>query len=398
MNVLVLTSCYPVAHSPADGIFVRTQCEALAAAGAAVTVVAPRPWVPPGLAALSPRWATYRATPTYYELNGIPVHRPRHLAPPRSDLWMPVDRQYARAARRALRTQPDLVHAHFAYPGGVAGVRLAEDWNVPVVLTLHGDDVNVHPQEYPRLSRALEFGVRRSDGVIAVSEALADRTRELTGRRPLFAPIGINMDVFAAARDKLEARRALGLPADRRILLHLGRLVPEKGIAELLLAFDRLGEPAGLGLFVGGGPMVPAIAARRDCLAVGVQPNEKVPLYLRAADVLVLPSYSEGMPTVLVEAGACGLPIVATAVGGIPELLGPDRGWLVPPRDVAALAAALRSALHDTAAAGARAARLRDHVLARYDARRNARSLLEEYRRLIAERARRGGAGGGPCT
>ncbi len=399
MNVLTITSCYPVEHSPADGIFVRSQCEALAAAGATVTVFSPRPWVPPGFQWLSDKWRTYRSTPTFYRLNDIPVHRPRYLSPPRSDLWMPVHRQYVRAAAGAVEP-PDIIHAHFAYPGGVAGVQLAARWNVPLVLTLHGDDVHVHPEKYGRLRRALLYGVTNADMVVAVSEALADRTAQLTRRRPTVAPIGINLGVFTPSCTQAEARRTLGLPADRWIVLHLGRLVEEKGIRDLLAALTTMNAFGGLGVFVGQGPLTDAVRAAPGCMVTGVQPNERVPLFLRAADVFVLPSYSEGMPTVLVEAGAAGLPVVATAVGGIPELLGRDRGLLVPPRDARALAAAMLEVQRDPAGAKARAAHLKARVLDVYDVGRNASALMSSYADLIRARAprHRTGRRGRSCT
>ncbi len=388
MNILELTSCYPVEHSPSDGIFVRSQSEALMRAGASVTVFAPRPWVPPGFAALSAKWRTYRDTPEFYTLNGIPVHRPRHFAPPRSDLWMPVHWQYMRLAEREMKIRPDVIHAHFAYPGGVAGVLLARRWGVPVVVTLHGDDVHTHPMRYPRLRRALMYGSTHADEVIGVSEALADCARGLTGRRPRVAPIGINMNVFAGAGNRAEARRALGLEPGKKILLHLGRLVPEKGISDLLLTLDALRDPACLSLFVGAGPMAGLVGSRSDCRVLGVQPNERVPLFLQAADLIVLPSHSEGMPTVLIEAGAAGLPVVATGVGGIPELLGGGRGWLVPPRDVKALAVAIRSVLNNPAEAAARSERLKAYVLERYDVNRNARALLTLFETLVSRKGK----------
>lgn len=384
INVLTLTSCYPVAHSPSDGIFVRSQCEALQAAGAAVTVLAPRPWTPPGFQWLSAKWRTYRNTPTRYELNGIPVYRPRHLAFPRADLWMPVHWQYVRAAHKTLSAPPDIIHAHFAYPGGVAGVELARRWNIPLVLTLHGDDVNVHPARYPRLRRALVAGATQADLVIAVSEALAGRTAELTGCRPMVAPIGVNLDVFAPRLSRQEARHALGLPAEAKVILHLGRLVEEKGIVDLLTALATFPNDRCLGLFVGQGPLATVVRATPGCTVAGVQPNERVPLYMLAADLFVLPSYSEGMPTVLIEAGAIGLPVVATAVGGIPELLTGGRGWLVPPKNSAALAEAMRSALSTPGEATRRALRLRQFVQDKYNVQRNAHHLLAMYQLLAA--------------
>jgi teichuronic acid biosynthesis glycosyltransferase TuaC len=105
---------------------------------------------------------------------------------------------------------------------------------------------------------------------------------------------------------------------------------------------------------------------------------------MSAADVLVLPSYSEGLPTVLVEAGSLGLPVIASSVGGIPELLGADRGTTLVDASAAGVAAALTRFAHDRPAAEAAAARLRDFVLREYDVDTNAARLLERYRAILA--------------
>jgi teichuronic acid biosynthesis glycosyltransferase TuaC len=296
---------------------------------------------------------------------------------------MPVHRQYVRAASKLISPRPDIIHAHFSYPGGIAGIRLSHLWKMPVVLTLHGDDVNVHPIQYPRLHRALLSSVTQANTVIAVSEALAERTASLTGRRPEVAPIGINLQLFAPTCSQQEARCALGLPREGWIVLHLGRLVEEKGIRNLLTAMSALRESKCHGLFVGLGPLAATVRATPGCSVVGVQPNERVPLFLRAADVFVLPSYSEGMPTVLVEAGAAGLPVIATAVGGIPELLHDERGWVVPPKDTVALGEAMRTVLRHPAEAARRAERLRKYVQDHYDVRTNAERLMSAYRNCI---------------
>ena len=135
-----------------------------------------------------------------------------------------------------------------------------------------------------------------------------------------------------------------------------------------------------LAVFVGDGPLRAEVERSLHALAAGPRPNAEVATYLAAADLFVLPSYSEGMPTVLVEAGAVGLPIVATTVGGIPELLaGGDRGVLVPPRDVAGLVEGIQRALADPAATERRSLKLREWVRERYDADRNAAVLIEKY-------------------
>jgi teichuronic acid biosynthesis glycosyltransferase TuaC len=113
---------------------------------------------------------------------------------------------------------------------------------------------------------------------------------------------------------------------------------------------------------------------------------------MSAADVLVLPSYSEGLPTVLVEAGSLGLPVIASAVGGIPELLGNDRGTTLPDVSRASIAAALTRFLDDRSAAEAAAARLREFVVRDYDVDTNAARLVARYRSIAAGFP--GGAGG----
>jgi teichuronic acid biosynthesis glycosyltransferase TuaC len=108
---------------------------------------------------------------------------------------------------------------------------------------------------------------------------------------------------------------------------------------------------------------------------------------MAAANLFVLPSYSEGMPTVLVEAAAARLPVASTPVGGIPQLLGSDRGLLFPPRSPTAVAGAIAAVLDDPAGARARAARLLAFVREEYDVDHNARSLVGLYEELSEGRA-----------
>jgi teichuronic acid biosynthesis glycosyltransferase TuaC len=126
-----------------------------------------------------------------------------------------------------------------------------------------------------------------------------------------------------------------------------------------------------------------AISSAPRTRCVGRIPHAKVPMYMRAADVLVLPSFSEGMPTVLVEAGAAALPVVATAVGGIGELLSDGRGLLIPPDSVAALVTALETVLADPGSAMERAGRLKEYVGRNYDVEENARTMMRIYESLL---------------
>ena len=167
---------------------------------------------------------------------------------------------------------------------------------------------------------------------------------------------GIDKTVFLPG-DQTAARALLGLPASRRCILYIGNLKRDKGVFDLLQAFGRLAsEVPQVDLeFVGTGPaarelaesIVAAGLATRVRLR-GARPYAEMPQWLAACDVLCLPSHAEGVPNVVVEAQASGRPVVASAVGGVPEVLRAGAGLLVPARDVDALARALMETLNST--------------------------------------------------
>jgi teichuronic acid biosynthesis glycosyltransferase TuaC len=289
------------------------------------------------------------------------------------------------AVRRALVEKPDVVHSHYAYPYGLVGLRVARALNVPSVLTLHGSDINTLPEESRRSRQCVQKVLRQTDAVIAVSQALAERAARL-GRRPEVIPIGIDLSRFERGPAKREARKLLGLPTDARIVLYVGNLVIQKGIREFVSAVDRYPDEKVFGVLVGDGPLRTEMAVNGRCRMVGVEPNERIAVYMSAADVFLLPSYSEGMPTVLVEAGAAGLPVVATAAGGIPELLNEGRGVVVAPRSVEETLRGLTVVFGDSVAASQRASRLREHVYCRYDAKRNAGAIVRLYETLLRDK------------
>lgn len=368
-----------------EGHFHRTQAEALARSGVEVEVVGPLPWVPPGLERFSATWERYKATAETYVMGGCRILRPRYVQWPQADVWGWPHRSMTHAALKCIRQPPDVIHAHFAYPCGLAGADLGRRWHIPCVLTLHGSDVNRYPAINPLTKRRFQWAVRRSDLVLAVSQALAKRTEQLTDRRPQVRPIGINLRLYKQLPDRREAREKLGLPTERPILLFVGHLLPAKGVHELLEALRAPFLKDVLGVFVGEGPLRAEIQQSPAVRAEGPQPNEKIPLYLAAADLFVLPSHSEGMPTVLIEAGAAGVPVIATSVGGIPELLAEERGVLIPPHRPDALACAIAEVLKDRDSGRVRAERLRCYVWQYYDVDANARALVRTYRELLHE-------------
>jgi len=281
-----------------------------------------------------------------------------------------------------------LIHGHYSVTG-LAAWHLAERTGLPFVLTFHGSDMNSWPDEYPERVADLRSAVGRAGAVFAVSEALAKRVHDVTGVTPVHLPLGSDhRSLVAGAMPRADARALLGLSMDAVVVLFVGNLKPTKGVRELADAILSVGRPF-VGVIVGSGSeqgyglddaRAPGLLEYR-----GPQAHEDVIRYMSAADVLVLPSHTEGLPTVLVEAGSLGLPVIASAVGGIPELLGPDRGAILPEVSPESIAAALTHFADHRGEAETAAGRLRELVLRDYDVDTNAARLLEWYRSVAAD-------------
>lgn len=388
LRALWVTRNYPHLADPVSGVFFRTQARALSRASVQVDVVAPVPYSPRVLWPLSERWRVYGQAPRSDHDEGVRVVRPRYLATP-NQLVSGVPHVFmGHAVHGAIRSRTmDVVHGHYPFPEGIVALRIGRERGVPVVLTLHGSDVNVFPDVNPRARRHFERAVRGADRVLAVSDALATRTEALTGVRPMAAPIGVDLRPFEHLPGRREARELVGLPDDRFIVLFVGHLQETKGVRELLEALAREGLDDVWAVFVGAGPLAAEVRAAPRTWSTGVVPNDRIPTYLAAADVLALPSHREGTPTVVVEAGAAGTPVVASDVGGTRALLENGRGYLVPPHDVPALASALRRAHGDAAATRERGAALKRYVWDHHSADVGARLLRDLYRQLRASKS-----------
>jgi teichuronic acid biosynthesis glycosyltransferase TuaC len=380
----MITEGYPCEATKSVGTFYRNQTEALVRRGVEVEVVSPVHAVPPGLEFISSRAHTYKRIPKEYKVGGVFVHRPRYFRLTRNSLTDSVIRSYARCALEVIKSRPDIVHAHYGVPYGNAALILSKKWKVPSVLTLHGSDVNILPDMNEKTLRWFNQSVKENQAVIAVSKALADRTERIASRRPFVMPTGINLKIFSHLPSKYESRNLLGLPRDRKILLFVGNLLHSKGITELIQASIVLEKKGVSCVLVGDGPLAVEAARIPSVIIAGAISNNEVPLYMAAADLFILPSYREGLPTVLVEAGASYLPVIATKVGGNAELLAEDRGLLIEERSVDSIVNAAMDSLNDYTGAMERATKLRRYIETFYDVDKNACELLTLYKKLIA--------------
>lgn len=357
MRVLIVTKLFPNAREPAASPFNRQQFAALARL-CDVEVLASIPWFP-GARHLG-RWSAAGrlvAVPAQETIDELEVRHPRFLYLPRVPGHAFDGALYAASLLPHLlrrRGRFDVILGSWAYPDGAAVVALARMLRVPSVVKLHGTDINVVArQPVPRLQ--LRWALPRADRVLAVSAPLAEAARRLgvpSARLEVLAN-GVDRDLFCP-RDRAEARRALGYAGDtRRWAVCVGRLELTKGVLDLLEAFGRLaGDRDDVRLvMVGDG------RARAACQAAAAPLGDRVVLapacplaevsrWMAAADAVVMPSWNEGTPNVLLEALASGRRVVATSVGGVPDIVTSDElGELVPPHAPAALVLALERAL-----------------------------------------------------
>ena len=271
--------------------------------------------------------------------------------------WVSRPFNGASGARRLLPRlrlfKPDVVVAYWAYPEGLSGVRAAHALGKPCVVGVLGSDVLTRSGWLARMTRS---ALQEADAVAVVSEHLARTvtTRYGVDSKHVHTIInGYNTSVFHP-RAQPACRAELGLPADARLIVFVGRLIEAKGLRELLRAFDALAanDPLIHLALVGDGVMLHELEALVGASPMaarihmpGALAPEQVATWINAADVFTLPSWSEGYPNVVVESLACGRPVVASNVGGLPEIVNAQNGILVPARDPGALAGALRDAL-----------------------------------------------------
>ena len=361
-HVVVLSSLFPSASQPGAGLFIR---ERMFRVGQhlPLAVVAPQPWFP--LQSLLRRWRPgFRAgAPRSERQQGVDVWYPRFFSVPGffkawDGLAMAVG-AWPRLRRLKREGQLDLIDAHFAYPDGYAATVLGRWLRVPVTITLRGTEAR-HAAD-PKLQAKVRQALQQACRVFAVSQSLRQVAIGLgiDADKVLVVGNGVDLHKFSPVpRD--DARRALDLPSAAPVLVTVGALVERKGFHRVIELLPALRERfPGLTYLVVGGPSPEgdmSTALRRQVRDLGLEevvrflgplPPEQLRVPLCAANLFVLPTRNEGWANVLLEAMGCGLPVVATDVGGNAEVIvSADLGAIVPFGDQTALCQAIADALH----------------------------------------------------
>ena len=283
-------------------------------------------------------------TPTYYHL---PLFHFRNR----------LGDNYFKAIERLIKKKNikfDLIHAHFAWPSGYAGAKLKEKYNIPLIITAHGYDIYDLPFRNELLRKKVEYALNSADCIITVSNSNLKYINKLNIKTSVkIIPNGFRSDLFYPI-PKDRARKKLNLSINKKIILNVGNLVEVKGHEYLILAIKEILKRRKdvMCIIVGSGELkkgleklVKKLNLQGHIKLVGAKPHEEIPLWMNACDVFVLPSIAEGFPTVLPEVLACGKPVVATRVGGIPEIINKKVGILAEPKKPEELAEALNKAL-----------------------------------------------------
>ncbi|MDR6834805.1 MULTISPECIES: glycosyltransferase [unclassified Sphingopyxis] len=381
LRILSIATLFPDAARPNFGLFVERSLRALAAQpGIDLSIVAPI-GLPPFPLSLHPRYRALRDLPRTESWNGLTVYRPRFPLIPRLGARL-NPAMVARAVRTAVGGQSfDVVDAQFFYPDGPAAMRVAAALGLPFSVKARGADIS-HFGHDPATAPQLIAAAAQAAGLLAVSDAMR-RDMAAIGIDP--AKVAVHYTGIDTARfhpgDRAAARAALGI-GDAPMILTVGALIPRKGQA---LVIEALAALPGVHYHLAGAGEA---AGRYRALArqfgvddrvhvMGPVANADLPQLYRAADVVVMPSVSEGLANAWVEALACGTPIVISDAGGAAELVTSPVAGRIAARTPEAIAAAVQAILAAPPAPSAVAATL----AGRFDWDHNGRELADHLRR-----------------
>ena len=358
MKVLVFTSLFPNNVWRNQGIFVKERISEIARLGRCeMKVVAPVPFYPP----IKFGWrAAYNRVIRKELVDNLEVCHPRYFMIPKIGMilqgWMMFVSLIPFIKELRSNFDFDLIDAHYVYPDGFAAVLLGRLLKKPVVVSARGSDVNQFA-EFPVIRNMLRYTLNSAAGLIAVCEALKDEvaTLGIPSSRISVIPNGVDTTKFFPT-SRQQARETLGLPIRRRIILCVGALIPRKGhdytIRSLKLLTSMHDCADLLLVLAGSGPernsleiLVQSLGLQAHVRFLGEIPHQQLQLWYSAADVSCLVSSKEGWPNVVLESLACGTPVVATDVWGIPEIIRSDTTGLLTKQDDREIAATLYKAL-----------------------------------------------------
>lgn len=398
MKVLVLSHMYPSTFNEVAGIFVHEQVKALVEKGVEVRVVSPVPWTPFPINHLSPKWKAYSQMPYYANWEGIEVYYSRYLEFPKALFFPSSGRRMYEGIKSTVeefhREFPfDLIHAHVALPDGYAGMLLAQEYNEPLVVTIHGQDFNYTIFKAHHCRQVVQQVIKAASRVIVVSHKLKRVAEEHLANVDRMTVInnGINPDRLSQGSSPLPENWQ-----GKKVILSVSHLIPTKGLNLNLRALSQLVRkyPNLYYTVVGDGPIKKELERLVKDLGLegyveftGPQPYSRTMKYMTICDIFSLPSWQEGFGVVYLEAMAHGKPVIGCRGEGIEDVIEHDKtGLLVKPRNMDSLVEALDFLLSHPDEARAMGERARKLVLENYTWEKNAEKTIKVYGEVLGAR------------
>lgn len=398
LRILAISHLFPHPANPQQGVFAARQFAGIQKCGAEVVVFYPVLQLPRLLGMIHPRWRDYASGHmplASYGLKVVCVPWYRLTRGMGSCRWDGI-MVYLAMKKQALKLHSekpfDVILGRGLFPGADAAARLGRRLRIPSAGVAIGGDANLAPRHSAMMQRHFVRVLKQVDALFANGQGVSDAVSQASGRPCQTAHGVVDLDVFQPVAAKEPLRRELGLPVDAIIMLYAGNLIREKGLYELLDAFERVLPKSTDALLVmcGRGTEEERLRVRVDAKGLGasirlvgqIKP-EVMPQWMQASDLFVLPSYHEGMPNAVMEAMACGLPVISTKVGGLPAAVGDSPGAvLVEPRSVSDLADAMLQLCLDPSLRQQMSAATRETAVARFGINRNAEKIIEHLSRL----------------
>jgi teichuronic acid biosynthesis glycosyltransferase TuaC len=400
VRILAISHLFPNLKEKRYGIFVARQLSEMSRLGAEITAFVPRVWCP-GLLRHFDRLKNYDHKCPLCQFEGLETISVPYLRPPGNfyNRWsgLVVFRAMKSKALELHKSRKfDMIYATDFFPDGDAAVRLAKRLNLPATCLGIGVDVNITAFSSKTIYRHFVRTAKVLDGTLACGQSVADRIKAVTGRNPLCVHGVLDLEEFSPVPDKIPARIELNLPPDKTIALYAGYLTKRKGVYDLLEAIYKAQKkfPDILLVICGSGPeeasmrrLIHEKGMEHTVRMAGEIEPERMNKWMQASDLFVLASHTEGMPNVVMEAMACDLPVVATAVGGLSEAVGDCDGViLVPPENIDELEKAIMKIIKDNQLKVNMQIAARKRAEENFGAKRNARLILDYLQKIVEQK------------
>ncbi len=354
-NLLVISPRFPPKEGFPRNVFVKEQVDEVKKYFNRVIVIATSPYIPKFISKFMQPKRRHEALMKDYSYDNVEVYYTKDLVLPfdfHKRKWGEMAFKKSIKILEKIKFKPDIIHAHFTWPSGYAAVKLAKKYGVPSIITIH-ENRDWFLEEYNSKNEKVYWTWRNADALIRVNKGDIPLLKKFNSR-VFHIPNGFDPKRLPIM-NKEEARAFLEIPSRYKVIFSLGHLVERKGFQYLIDAISLvLKERDDVMCYIGGnGPFkdrlqkqINELGLQEHVKLLGFVPDEKLKYWMNAADLFVLPSLSEGNPTVMFEALGVGLPFVGTAVGGTPEIINSeDYGFLCPSKDPECLAEKILEAL-----------------------------------------------------